>query len=194
MLYKKLKTLGLDKIGQYRTEHTNPVLDLQSPVSSLLNTFCGASPLIVDKYAGIDDVVFRMQKNQSKYALVSQNHSGIIGLISYADLCSRKVLITCECKGLRRTELNAEDMMIPREKLQGIRYQELESATVGELLHTMQQLNQEFAMVVDEQDQLCGVICIREILRAMKIPQNTNITAHSFRDIFNIIHNHAELT
>jgi DeoR family transcriptional regulator, catabolite repression regulator len=194
MLYKKLKTLRLDKIDQYRTTQTHPVLDLHSPVSSLLNTFCGAPPLIVDKYAGVDDIVFRMQKNQSKYALVRQNHAGVIGLISYADLCSRKVLITCERKGLRRAELNAEDMMIPRENLQGIRYRELESATLGELLHTMQQFDEEFAMIVDEQDQLCGVICIREILQAMKIPPDTNVTAHSFKDIFNIIHNHAELT
>lgn len=194
MQYKTLKTLRLDSIGQYDMQQTNPALDLQSPVSSLLSTFCGVPPLIVDKHQQIDDIVFRMQKLQRKYALVGQSDSGVIGLLSYADLCSRKVLMTCERKGLTRAELNAEDMMIPLQTLQGIRYQDLQSAPVGGLLQTMQQLNEEFALVINDDEHLCGVICTRDILQAMNIPPQANITAHSFGDIFNIIHNHAELT
>ncbi|WP_168171499.1 CBS domain-containing protein [Lacimicrobium sp. SS2-24] len=194
MLYKTLKTMRLDDISAYQTQGSPMNVTLQTPVSAILDVFLSTPPLLIEKHASIDDAMLRLQKTRSKYALVTDQHQHIIGLLTYADLCSRKVLMMCERKGLRRDDLNAEDLMIPREKLHGIPIRELESAQVGALLKTLQHLNQEFALIVNKQDQLCGVISARDLMHAMNISVMPQITAHSFNDIFNVIHHHEELT
>jgi Mg/Co/Ni transporter MgtE len=54
----------------------------------------------------------------------------------------------------------------------------------------MQKLGEAHMQVVDESNKICGVISSTDISRVLEEPVCINSTAHSFKDCFDVIHEH----
>ncbi|MFT4747969.1 MAG: Mg/Co/Ni transporter MgtE [Congregibacter sp.] len=57
----------------------------------------------------------------------------------------------------------------------------------------MQKLGEANMQVVDESNKICGVISSTDISRVLEEPVCINSTAHSFKNCFDVIHEHEEV-
>ena len=48
-------------------------------------------------------------------------------------------------------------------------------------------LNPEHVLLIDKDQQLCGLISATDIARALQVPININEKAHTFKEIFEVV-------
>lgn len=190
------KALASIPLSQVKTLNVNEVveqLQLTSPAPFVMTDFSRRSPRIVDGDTSIDETISIMNKIHVRSKLVVDKNLNLIGIVNLADLLSRKVLMTANQKGIRRADILLTDVMVKVDELHAVKLQKIQNSTIGEVLETMRSLGEQHILVYDNNLHIRGIISAVDIGRALGIPVDINATAHSFKDLFNIIHTHSEL-
>ncbi|GAA0366557.1 hypothetical protein GCM10009092_33640 [Bowmanella denitrificans] len=193
MTDKILKTQALGQVTQFCSTESVEPLNLDSAAVKVVTDFTRRSPQLIDKDVSVDQALFMMKKGHVKAKLVVDADEQFLGIVSFADLSSRKILMIANQRQQDRNELTVEDVMVPRRELQGISYAQLKNATIGDLVNTLRSLGEQHILLVDELGHLRGLISSSDIARALHIPLDISLKANSFRDIFNVLHEHTEL-
>ncbi|MDP5032749.1 MAG: CBS domain-containing protein [Paraglaciecola sp.] len=192
----KYKTLVSIPLSQVKTLNVNEVvepLELDSPATFVMTDFSRRSPRIIDGDTSIDETINIMNKIHVRSKLVVDKHLSLIGIVNLADLMSRKVLMTANQKGVKRSEIALTDVMVKVSDLHAVKLQKVQGSSIGDILATMRNLGEQHLLVYDNDKHIRGVISAVDIGRALRIPLDINATAHSFKDVFNVIHEHTEL-
>ncbi|GGO73811.1 CBS domain-containing protein [Bowmanella pacifica] len=193
MTNKILKTQALGQVTQFCATESAEPLNLDSAATKVVTDFTRRSPQLIDKDVSVDQALFMMRKGHVKSKLVVDAEQQFLGIVSFADLNSRKILMIANQRQQDRHELTVEDVMVPRSELHGIRYEHLKNATIADLVDTLRSLGEQHILLTDEQSRLRGLISSSDIARALHIPLDISLKASSFRDIFNVLHEHSEL-
>ncbi|GAB3037741.1 CBS domain-containing protein [Bowmanella dokdonensis] len=193
MSFKALKTHSLNNVLQFAASTSAEPLTLESPAWKVVTDFTRRNPQIIDKDVSVDQTLFMMKKGHVKSLLVVDADHQFLGVISFADLTSRKVLMIAAQKGLERQDLCVEDLMVTREHLHGIPYDRILNACIGDVVHTLRTLGEQHILLVDRDEKIRGLISAADIARALHIPLDIAPKAHSFKDIFDVLHEHREL-
>jgi DeoR family transcriptional regulator, catabolite repression regulator len=191
--YKPLASLPLVEVKKLHLNELAEPLTQDSPASFVMTDFTRRSPRLIDSGTSVDQAIEIMQKVHVKSKLVVNENLTLIGIVNLSDLLSRKVLMVASQKGVRRQDITVDDIMVKVDELHAVRYQKVLTSKIGDLLVTMQALGELHLLVIDNDKQIRGVISAVDIGRALHIPHNVNVTAHSFRDVFNVLHEHSEL-
>ncbi|MDF2177983.1 CBS domain-containing protein [Aliiglaciecola sp. CAU 1673] len=191
--YQAIKTLPLGSVNRFCHPNSMPALTLDSPATLVVTDFTRRQAQIIDKDVSIDQALFMMKKGHVKSKLVVDIDGGFLGIVSYNDLISRKVLMTAVERGLERADLCVADVMVDKQHLHGIPYEKVTQACIGDVLNTLQSLGDQHILLLDKDQQLRGLISASDIARALQIPLDINSKAHSFVDIFKVLHDHREL-
>jgi CBS domain-containing protein len=192
--FKILNTVSLQKIKSLGVDEAIEPLTMQSPATYVMTDFTRRSPNLIQTGTTVDQAILVMRKSLVKSKIVVDEHLKLVGIVSLTDLLSRKVLMTANNKGILRQDLSVEDVMVSRDKLHAVDYQKLSSASIGDILTTMRKLGENHLLVVDGEHTMRGLVSAGDISRALHIAVNINSTAHSFKDVFDVIHDHRELS
>jgi CBS domain containing-hemolysin-like protein len=167
---KQLKLFNLDHTRGIRQPAADAQVSLRSPASVIFTDFDVHAPVVVESFASAVDVESLMQRAHVKLMLVLDAHEHFVGVISLADL-SEEHIIRAVAGGSHRAEVQVHDLMQPRSHLHALGYQELQHATVQDVLYTLRDEHAQHALVVDaESHEVRGLISAADIARKLRLP------------------------
>ncbi|MFC0116728.1 CBS domain-containing protein [Pseudoalteromonas xiamenensis] len=191
--YRAIKTIKLDEVFQFCDHYDSEPLSLSSSALKVVTDFTRRQPQVIMKDVDVDHALYMMINGHVRSKLVIDHDDTFLGVITAKDLTGRKVLATAQKKSLGRADLTVEDMMTKRFELQAMPYRLVESAKIGDVVETLQDIGQQHVLLVDDKGALRGMISASDIARALHMPVNILEKARSFKSIFEIIHDREEL-
>jgi CBS domain-containing protein len=169
-----------------------PHTDIYSSAVHVVNDINGIIAQMITPDTSIDEALIVMKLSNRKSNLYVGTDTQLLGVISSFTLVSRVVLMIANRKSVTRAELTVADIMNLANKMPALQKSHVQRACIGDIKHTMQELGAAYIQVIDENNKICGVISSTDISRVLDEPVYINITAHSFKDCFDIIHEHEE--
>ncbi|MBV1786840.1 CBS domain-containing protein [Marinobacterium sp. D7] len=186
--YHELKTVGLSDYPSVIESDQVESFDLNSPARLVMTDFLYHRPLTLLADVSIDDAIAAMRRAHVRSILVTDTADAFRGIITVADLESRKVLSLATSSGQARGDLTIGDLMTPKEKLRGVTLGAVEKGSIGDLLQTLKNEGQPHMLVVDPDSQrIRGIISSSDIARRLRISVELNLRATSFRELVDII-------
>ncbi len=114
-----------------------------------------------------------------------QNH--ILGLITSSDLTSEKPMQVVQTQGIRHSDVMVKDIMTPRERLEVLCMDSLQTAHVGDIVTTLKTHGRQHALVVERaQDRsqiLRGMFSVSQISRQLGSQVETAGVASTFAEL-----------
>lgn len=166
------------------------ILTLANPATSVMIDFTRRSPKMISKDASIDDAILIMRQTYTRTRIVASQSGDILGVVSMKCLQSRQVLMTAEHKGLTRNELTVADIMNKVSEIPAIKFAQVETAKIGDVLQTMRELGEHYLLVLDENSACRGLVCSSDIQRALQVSTQIEPKYDGFSEILSVLHNH----
>ncbi len=184
MHYHHIDTLSMANSNEVLGIAPAQALTLDSPASLVTTDFSAKAPLVIEPDVTIDQALFMMKKAHVKAKLVVDDQNRFLGIVSLADLHSHKVLMAAEKRDVPRGEVQVGDVMTSKVHLHGLSRRKLESATIGDVVYTLQALGEQHILILEQDGHIGGMISSSDMARALHIPLNIADKASSFADVF----------
>lgn len=186
--FSAIPTVAMTDVDHFVDAEYPAQLGLESPAAWITTDFARRAPLVIEHDVRIDDALYMMKKAHVKAKLVVDSGNRFLGIVSASDLQSHKVLMHATNKAIHRNEVTVGDVMVDKAHLHGFAYQELESATIGDVLYTLQELGEQHILLLDKtMNSLRGMISAADIARALHIPIDITQRAYSFAEVFHVL-------
>lgn len=168
-----MKTIQLVALGdtmhlEYPRE--KEPLTLRSPALSFFTDFTEVTPLVIDSDTSAVDTLNTMKKTHVRLQIVINQSNEVIGIVSADDLKERKIIQKLN-KGDKRQDVSVTELMIPREKLKVLTYEEVSQYKISAVIDTLRSLGQQHCLVVDQEaNKIRGLFSVSDISRKLHIP------------------------
>ncbi|WP_240503664.1 MULTISPECIES: CBS domain-containing protein [Pseudoalteromonas] len=126
--------------------------------------------------------------------LVIDHDETFLGVVNSRDLTGRNVRSIAQKRSQSRSDLCVEDVMTSKADLHALPYSDIEEAKIEDILETLKEIGQQHVLLVGGDGGLRGMISASDIAKSLHIPVNIFQKAHSFKEIFTIIHEHEEMS
>lgn len=168
---RNINTFAVDAIDHLVQPDEFDDVTPESSALTILTDFKSHRPHIVESHiSAIEAVELMLQENVS-IKLVVDERNEFVGLVTYEDLSDQSILLTQTANRINRHEVLVSDLMHSREAIRAINYDDLEYASVADIIYTLQRHGQEFYIVVDRnQHHIRGVVSSAEISRRLHAP------------------------
>ncbi|MFZ5484876.1 MAG: CBS domain-containing protein [Pseudomonadota bacterium] len=187
--YRVLPGAPLQKGATYKTPRQQ-VLDsvtMDQPALSVMTDFSVVTAHTIQALDSIETARAEMIQRGVRMLLVADDQNQILGLITATDLTSERPMQIIQTQGIRHADVLVKDIMTPREKLEVICMDDLQSAKVGDVVATLQAQGRQHALVVERQADrsqiLRGMFSASQIGRQLDMPIHTVPVARTFADI-----------
>ncbi|MCP8900783.1 CBS domain-containing protein [Gilvimarinus xylanilyticus] len=164
-----------------------PQLTLSSPADKVFIDFDTHQPMVIDQDVSVEDAGYLMRITHSKVKLVVGRKNELLGIISVRDIESVKVLATASAMGVARADLTVKDIMTPTVRLQGITRKTMERSRISDLVEVLEFEGASYLLVLDDSEQICGLISADEISHRLDRYLDIEPVAHSFNDVFSAL-------
>lgn len=142
----------------------------------------------------IDRAMKQMAENNTNMLLVTDDDQAVVGLITSADISGEKTVQYIHDSGKSRDNLKVRHLMTRMEDLPSIEIQSVLDSSIGDILHTLNEIGSEYMLVSSLQDgeaAIRGVFSARSIARSLKIFFNPSPGAKTFADFTKALHGSA---
>lgn len=156
------------------TQDLPPKLSLDSPAVMTMTDLRQVSALTVEPSVSIDWALARMREGGVRLLLVINHDNDVLGLITSTDIQGEKPLRLLRELNLRHSEIRVRDVMVPRDQLEFVAYQDILKASVGNVLETLRRTGRRHALVHDF-DKRAGKQAVRGIFSATRLAQQLGI-------------------
>lgn len=185
--YQELETVSLNHYVAPADAEQEVKVSLDSPARMVVDVLT-RPPLTLKPDLDIDAARSSMRQAQVRAGLVTGEADELLGIVTLADLESRKVLSLAVSSGQSRSDLTIGDLMTARDELKGVPVRAVETACVGELLQTLNNEGQAQMLVVEPESQrICGIVSASNIARRLQMPVSITQRATSFRALVDVI-------
>ena len=184
---KTLQMYSLERIDHLLQPYEVEQVTVDSPAMLIFTDFEKSQPLMIDAETGAAEAEQEMRKAHVKLKFVVDKSLEMIGVVSFHDLSSEAV-IKIVAGGVSRDEILVTDLMRPRSTLRSIDFADLEQATVGDVIHTLQENGEQHCLVTDkEHHHIRGLISASDIARRLHLSVIIEQTP-TFASIFENLH------
>lgn len=184
---KKLQMFSLDNVDHLVRPDEVEMVTIQSPALLIFTDFNKTQPLMIDAQTKATEAEHEMRKAHVKLKFVVDASLEMIGVVSFHDLSSEAV-VKIVASGVSRGELLVTDLMRKRSSLRSIDIADLEEATVGDVIHTLQENGEQHCLVIDRsKHHIRGLISASDIARRLHLPVIIEQTP-TFASIFGSLH------
>ncbi len=128
---------------------------LDSPALEAMTSFEVVWPVTVSPEVPIDTALDRMKGAGVRLLLVTEKGGGIVGLVSADDIMGERPIRIAEQQRVSRAEITVRQVMTPVEAVRVLPLRSVRDAQVGHILATLDALERQHVLVVDE-DELAG--------------------------------------
>ncbi|WP_372743416.1 CBS domain-containing protein [Neptunomonas sp.] len=190
-----LKTVSLSQYKEILESEINERATLESPASLVLTDFLKTRPFTMHMDTIIDQAMAAMRTAHVRSIVVTDSNDKFRGIITTADLMSRKVLSLATSSGQARNDITIGELMIPKEKLVGVTIDAIQTGNIGELLQTLKNEGCPHMLVVEPQHmRIRGIISSSDIARLLQLPVEINQRASSFKELVDVISSGREVS
>ena len=129
---------------------------------------------------------YLMKKAHVRLLLVVDKNEELVGTISLQELEAQHLQVMQEHHSCR-LDMTVADVMIARSQLNVIQYQDLITATILDVVNTLQSNRKLHCLVVDQQNhQIRGIVAASDIARRLHVPVKIEKPT-TFIDIFEVM-------
>ncbi|MDX1678632.1 CBS domain-containing protein [Arsukibacterium sp.] len=159
---------------------------LTSPALQLVTDFKQSKPDMISESLPASDVLTIMQLERCKLKLVVDEHGELSGIIHLEQL-SDQAIMRRVALGDSRQEIKVADLMLPRQRIKALAWQQLQHCTIADVLNTLQSSGEQHCVVVDRESHLIrGVISAQDIARRLHLPLHIRQTP-TFLQLFDSV-------
>jgi len=105
--------------------------------------------ITIDQHALLADARIEMKACGVHVLLVIDDFQHVVGIISSEDILGEKPVKVSQEKDIPRAQVKVRMVMTPREQVVVLNYADLRLARVGELVQTLRQAKQHYALVTE---------------------------------------------
>ena len=132
--------------------------------------FRKTAPLTVRPDLSALEAEYAMKETRARLRLVMDASHHFIGAISLDDLNPQEVIKRIS-SGYRRSELKVADFMRSKESLKAFSYDELTSATIGDVMDALEKSGYHHCLVADrDHHEIRGIISASDIASKLNLP------------------------
>lgn len=174
------------KINRRMMERPGNV-SMENPAVWVMTDLSRVIPFSIEPTASIEQANNRMIACGVRSLFVTDLDGNLIGLISASDILGEKPVQYMKEHGGRREDILAQDIMLHKNQLNVLRKDDVERATVGDIIETMKPLGRQHALVVEQDEQgteiVCGIFSTTQIERQTDVQMDTVVRANTFADV-----------
>jgi CBS-domain-containing membrane protein len=162
-------------------------VSLEAPIADVMTDFSVVTAYTIFPLETVEDAREKMIHRGVRMLLVVDNLNHILGLITTTDLTSEKPMQVVQTQGIRYSDVMVKDIMTPRERLEVLCLDDLQSACVGDIVTTLKAHGRQHALAVecilDQGQILRGLFSISQINRQLGIQVETLGVASTFAEL-----------
>lgn len=163
-------------LGYFRPTQDLPAkLSLDSPAIMTMTDLRQVSALTIETNVSIDWALKRMREGGVRLLLVTNHDNEVVGLITSTDILGEKPVRLLRELNLRHAEVRVRDVMVSRDQLEFIAYNDVLKAYVGDIVETLRRTGRRHALVYDT-DQRTGRLAVRGIFSATRLGQQLGMS------------------
>ena len=184
---KKLQLFDLDSIDNIISPEDFNQTSLMSPATDIFTDFKKHKALIIEDETPAVEALKLMVKTHVRMKIVMSKDNDFMGIISTKELTEQNI-VTAVAKGSERHEVLVSDLMLLRGSLNAFDFNELETATVNDVVSALENYGLRHCLVLDrEHHHIRGVISSSDIARKLHLPIDIYAKI-SFGHVFKAIH------
>lgn len=159
----------------------------------LLIDFSQHKPTPLSSDMNITEARLWMKMADTAFKLVENAAGECVGVITVTDINGEQALGLAHRRGIPAGDIQVKDIMCPLSSLPATHYQDLCSATAGDLVSTFQAVHHEYILVVDDDrhhegvQYLRGIVSAAELVEHLRVPIDLGHRASSFSEIVNVV-------
>lgn len=136
----------------------------------IFTDFTRTPALLVDASLSAEQAEALMQSTHVRMKIVVDKRDGVLGIISLDNLNSQEMIKRIS-QGYRRSDLKVTDFMQPLSNLKAFSWEQLQDASIQDVIETLQNSGQQHCLVIDDQQhEIRGIISASDIARKLKLP------------------------
>lgn len=167
---------------------------LEDPARTIVHAFNQTSPQLIDAKASIAEALIVLERTHSKTCFVVDANDQMLGIISKARLLSSYVLKYVAKTGIPRQELTVQELMIPKSQLKCMDVNELDSASIKDVLSLLESEGHEHLLIVAQRTkQVVGYADLLDMAKLLERPLSQTKRAKSFSEIVDSLWHHDEI-
>jgi CBS-domain-containing membrane protein len=171
-------------------------LALNSAATLLMTDFTKTSATTASDSISVNDALELMRANRIRALMLIGHNGEFSGVIRAMDLMGRKPMQYASEAGIRRTDVLVKNIMLPKYKMKAVNRNDIEHATIGEVMKTFLALGEQHLLVVegiDEHMMISGMFSVSDFKRNLEINIDPPLVAYTFSDIERVINEHKEV-
>lgn len=167
---KQLHLYNVANMDELNWPGVNAHYSLQSPALEFITDFRHHEPITTDSGTTADEMRSFMLHTHIHTVCVLDSRSRFIGVIHLEDL-SDQAILRKQAEGYRRSDIKVTDLMLPRKDLPAFDLDELETATISDVLDTLKARGKRSCLVLDQHTHsIKGIVSVSEISRRLGTP------------------------
>ena len=180
---KKLQLFNLDVTDNVISPDEFETTDLNSPATTIFTDFKKHEALVVESDTAAESALQLMLKTHVRMKLVVSKDDDFVGVISSNELTEQKILAQVS-KSNSRKDVLVKDLMIPKYRLHAFDFDELQNATVNDVLKALDNYQLRHCLVLDRNSHhIRGVISLSDVVRKLKLNMNLSLE-NTFNSIY----------
>ena len=160
---------------------------LDDPAILVMTDFNLVTAVIILPGDTVDEAHRRMIERGVRLLLAVDQNRNVLGLVTATDILGEKPVQVAVQRGLRRGEIQVQDIMVPQERLEVLNLEQVHGAKVGHVVATLQRAGRQHAVVVEHdakgRQRVRGLFSATQIARQLGIVIQTAEVARTFSEI-----------
>lgn len=185
---RKLPTNPIGNIDRLALPEVDEAATLESSAMEIFTDFSHHRPNVIESSLSRSRAIEFMQRAHIKVALVVDPSNRFLGVLSASDLRGERMQ-QLRGKGVSDDSIFIRDLMSHREELRAIDFDDVASASIGDIVETLRQEHREHILVIDAGPKIRGLFSAQDIARRLHIPLDIT-KAPTFADICHVVFSH----
>jgi len=160
---------------------------LDDPATSVMTDFSIVTVYTISAMETIEAARAKMIHQAVRLLLVVDDMHAILGLVTATDLTSEKPMQIIQSQGIRHNDVLVKDIMTTRDRLQVLCVDDVQKATVGDIVATLQAHGRLHALVADRANDrsqvLRGMFSASQIGRQLGTAVSTIAPLNTFAEL-----------
>ena len=167
---KNLHLYATDELDELASPEDSSTYSLETPAMEFISDFNVTKPMAIDSRTKAHDIQALMLNLHVSLISIVDSKGHFIGIVSLDDLSDQN-LIRKQAEGFYPNEIEAVDFMTPRKDLLAFDSEEIENATIGEVIETLKTTSHKECLVLDRYShKIRGIFTIGEISKKLHQP------------------------
>lgn len=159
---------------------------LESPACDLMTDFLVVPPATIESAATVDEANQFMIRRAVRSLLVTDTSQRIVGIITARDVLGELPVKVALERKIAHTEVLVRDVMTPAERLEALRFEDVEAAKIGHVVATLARAGRQHTLVVQsglDGDVVRGIFSLTHIAAALGIALEVPQIASTFAEV-----------